>query len=1381
MPKKDIWGQVSKNYTVQIAIFEKDLAKDIAGILEHEEILAPSKLLEAGSGSGHLSIELAKLGYETTLLDFDKKAIEIAKETFKSNNILGSFIEGDIFRLSDIVKENYDVVWSSGVLEHMDFDSLVTVLVEMKKVSSKLVLIIVPNTSSFVYLAYRAKMIENQKWNFGVELLRSNYTAAIKQAGLKLKKIGYCGTEFTMNFLNYTFCDSASISLLEQIIKGRISPMTTHVLEYYLCQLEDNKDIEYFQISKDKKTENAQTEINILDRTYYLDALTSVQSILNEYKQRIEMLQKEREYLLNELKTDISAEQKVILELIIKGNLQLEKEMRDIKDEVGHNSFQIKELEKTYTQNKDELKACKDSSKKSLDIIEKLKEEKSEISSQKASLDYSLTEYQKRELETVNSIQSMQDSIGLLQTIFKSKTYRFARILRLFKNSIKSRNLVEAIELLKNTTAYTLTRKEGYFKKYLSTEDLYLVIGQLNKIYNQINRVLPANAVAGAQTSHFNTKPYVGELRRGRKQANPGAPQRVAYLTNQLLDWHDQRPRFGGGERYCLMLVDILESHGLKVDLYQIAPKSFQGEYYGRKVQALTQGECYSEFTLGAVREFYKISQEYDYVIYNLPELSAGPMRMDAINICHGIWFDHDNYGAAVKFRQTEWYQYLYRVFNNPKLTVSVDTNSINVIRSLWPELAKKMIYIPNFVDMNKFYPPEKPRDNDVIQILFPRRSQINRGSRILSDILKKIPHQVKFYWVGEGDDVDTKIIKDLCKQDTRLSYHYADFDSMPEWYRKSDICVIPTIACEGTSLSCLEALASGCATISTHVGGLSDLIQDEVNGLLVNPTAEAIAIAVNRLIENKGEREFLQQKGLDSAKAFSSHKWETRWVRLLSDLGWIEAKSDNKTPQILSYSIDTPRYVIVTRNAYHGGVETMLKLESEGLQTPIIVAGGLNNPMGTCPFKYEYVNTYESLLECLKKYDAVLYHWPLDWSVKAIHDSGLPSIEYVHRTDTSECDKTVPHLCLAHTNHIVDYVKQNYQVDAQLVPCPIDTERFHPDPAVESIAIGAITSYFDIKGIDIFLRAWAHLKDKYAEIPVVFYGAGDDLARYKKMAEKLGIQINFNGPLERTEEAYRQYRLYVSAARVEGGAPLAVLEALSTNIPVVASNIPGCEELNNLARSNGFEEPLILFESEDPYDLAMKIDQTLKIQDKRNLRTVVTSLFSAEAHILALKKVMGDLLKNVKKRDFKNWILLDECENTGYFATHEQDEGYIVAGTIDDEDFDAISELHINNTKYLMYRYKLPEFCDRISIEVDLDLQYPADIFIQIDWVGQEEICQKGYVVGRHVDLTNKFFYDTRYVPAELNPHFAIIVFRPNQGQSVHLIKMQVRAWKSN
>ena len=33
---------------------------------------------------------------------------------------------------------------------------------------------------------------------------------------------------------------------------------------------------------------------------------------------------------------------------------------------------------------------------------------------------------------------------------------------------------------------------------------------------------------------------------------------------------------------------------------------------------------------------------------------------------------------------------------------------------------------------------------------------------------------------------------------------------------------------------------------------------------------------------------------------------------------------------------------VIVTRNAYHGGVETLIKLESYGIKAPVIVAGAL-------------------------------------------------------------------------------------------------------------------------------------------------------------------------------------------------------------------------------------------------------------------------------------------------------------------------------------------------------------------------------------------------------------------------------------------------------
>ena len=242
-----------------------------------------------------------------------------------------------------------------------------------------------------------------------------------------------------------------------------------------------------------------------------------------------------------------------------------------------------------------------------------------------------------------------------------------------------------------------------------------------------------------------------------------------------------------------------------------------------------------------------------------------------------------------MKIREREWFEYLSSAFANPRKIISVDTNSINVIRALWPELALNMKFIPNFVDQTMFFPDKARRQHEKLQVLFPRRSQVNRGSRIMDAILQQVPHDIAFYWVGEGDAEDTVLLQNLAKKDTRLTYvKDAAFDEMPAWYQQSDITVIPTIASEGTSLSCLEALACGCATISTNVGGLTDIIQDEINGRCLDPDPREIAGAINELVMCPDLLTYYQKEGYKSSQRFSLAKWEARWERVLRELGWL-------------------------------------------------------------------------------------------------------------------------------------------------------------------------------------------------------------------------------------------------------------------------------------------------------------------------------------------------------------------------------------------------------------------------------------------------------------------------------------------------------------
>jgi len=89
----------------------------------------------------------------------------------------------------------------------------------------------------------------------------------------------------------------------------------------------------------------------------------------------------------------------------------------------------------------------------------------------------------------------------------------------------------------------------------------------------------------------------------------------------------------------------------------------------------------------------------------------------------------------------------------------------------------------------------------------------------------------------------------------------------LPRIYADLDVLVVSSNN-EGTPVSAIEAMASGCPVVATRVGGLPDIIKDGETGYLVPARqSQPLAGAIVRVIENAQAAEQMGRSGRLSVK----------------------------------------------------------------------------------------------------------------------------------------------------------------------------------------------------------------------------------------------------------------------------------------------------------------------------------------------------------------------------------------------------------------------------------------------------------------------------------------------------------------------------------
>lgn len=226
----------------------------------------------------------------------------------------------------------------------------------------------------------------------------------------------------------------------------------------------------------------------------------------------------------------------------------------------------------------------------------------------------------------------------------------------------------------------------------------------------------------------------------------------------------------------------------------------------------------------------------------------------------------------------------IYSIWRNADLVVA---NSIGL-----KALAQKCIdpdvvpiqMIPNGVDHTVFKPRNK-NENAKCKIIVAGRLRPQKQVDKIIAILPKIIKDTKKIFLTIVGDGPLRPQLELMVRNLGIT-EYVRFmgwvyqENIAQMYQESDVFVLPSLD-EGMSNVILEAMASGLPIITSRIPSNLELVDNNVNGIVVDSNEELIA-ALLRLIVNKGLREAMGKASLKKSK---NYRWSAVADQYLSYL----------------------------------------------------------------------------------------------------------------------------------------------------------------------------------------------------------------------------------------------------------------------------------------------------------------------------------------------------------------------------------------------------------------------------------------------------------------------------------------------------------------
>jgi glycosyltransferase involved in cell wall biosynthesis len=382
------------------------------------------------------------------------------------------------------------------------------------------------------------------------------------------------------------------------------------------------------------------------------------------------------------------------------------------------------------------------------------------------------------------------------------------------------------------------------------------------------------------------TANLIGEISKINNQTALQQPKSklVDLINVTFYDFDGELVFKGGAERYIYDLAVLLKELGFQPRIFQHGNKDFRRTFKNIEVIGVASGV----FTLKSLSSYYnEHCKDAEFIIASPLDL-AGEITLNkkVIGINHGIYWDSSI--NKIKNYDVANYTNLFNSLKNVIKCVCVDTNFINWARTYDYSLSEKLTFIPNYYSKDQFVARSKNFEEKLI-IIYPRRLYEARGLYITIEAFRRLLSKYKnmeLHFIGQavGNDIENtnNFIDEYPDQ---IKWYEYDMEDMHKAYEISHVVLVPTKYAEGTSLSCIEAMATNNAVVSTNIGGLPNLIINNYSGKLINPTSDDLYEAIEELYNDRKKCVSLAENAMAVAKTLEKSEWIKQWMKIIDEV----------------------------------------------------------------------------------------------------------------------------------------------------------------------------------------------------------------------------------------------------------------------------------------------------------------------------------------------------------------------------------------------------------------------------------------------------------------------------------------------------------------